>query len=233
MAAAILVVGVGMYVVARESSVFAINRIEVEGASPDVADRVRVALDPIAGTSLVAFDERDANRRLADIAEVAAATYDRAFPNTLRVIVRTERPVALLRRGRDTWLVSANARVLRQVAKRPLPPLPRIWLSATADPLVGAVLDGPSATAVRAVVPIAQARLPVHVRSVRAVDGELTVTLVSGMEILLGDPSALRLKLAAAARILPDTTGAVYLDVSVPERVVAGSAPPTNPRVEG
>ena len=233
LALGLLVVGLGMYAAARETSVFAIDGIEVEGASPGVAARVRAALDPITGTSLVTFDERDANRRLAAVAEVATATYDRDFPHTLRMVVRTERPVALLRRGRETWLASGNARVLRQVLTRPFPQLPRVWLAPTADPLVGAVLDGPSAMAVRAIVPIDRARLPVRVRSVRAVDGELTIVLASGTQILVGDTSALRLKLATAARILPEAGGATYLDVSVPERVVAGTTPRQNSQVEG
>jgi len=219
----ILVVGIAMYAAARETSLFAIERIEVEGAPPGVAADVRAALAPIAGSSLVAFDERSANRRLAAVAEVAAATYDRDFPSTLRVVVRAERPVALLRRGRESWLVSGSARILRQVVKRPLPQLPRVWLPPNADPLVGATLDGWTAMAVRAVAPIDRAHLPVRVRSVRAEDGELTITLVSGARILLGDTSALPLKLAAAARILPEADGMTYLDVSVPERVVAGA----------
>ena len=232
MAAAILAVGVGMYAVARETSVFAIDRIEVAGASPDVADRVRAALDPMKGTSLVVFDAREANRRLAAVADVAAATYDRNFPNTLRVVVRTERSVALLRRGHEAWLASGSARVIRQVVQGPLPLLPRVWLEPTADPLVGAVLDGPAAVAVHVVPAIAKARLPIRVRSVRVVDGEVTVTLVSGMQVLLGDTSGLPLKLAAAARILPDVGDMAYLDVSVPERVVAGTRATFNPQVD-
>ena len=71
---------------------------------------------------------------------VAAASYDRDFPHTLKVTVVAEVPIALLRRGRDAWVVSDSGRVLRKVTERPLPGLPRIWLPANADPLVGAVI---------------------------------------------------------------------------------------------
>lgn len=198
-----------------------------------MAAQVRTALTPFLGSSLVAFDAREANRRIADVAAVAGASYDRAFPNTLRVVVRAERPMAVLRSGRDAWLVSGSARVLGQITLRPLPELPRVWLPPAVDPLAGAVLDGPTAIAVRTVVPLARADLLSKVRSIRAVDGEITLALSSGTQVLLGDTFKLRLKLAAAARILPDLAGAAYLDVSVPERAVAGMRPLSNPQVEG
>lgn len=218
----IVSLGAALYVVARETSVFGVERIEVVGGSPRVAESVRDALSPLQGTSLVTFDSHDANRRLAVVAEVASATYNRDFPHTLVVTVRSERAVALLRRGREAWLVSEGARVLRQVMRRPFPPLPRVWIPPTADPLDGAVLDGDAALAVRTVSPMEHA-LRARARSVKAVDGELAIVLESGTEILLGDASRLRLKLAVTARILPSLTDEAYLDVSVPERAVAGT----------
>jgi cell division protein FtsQ len=228
----IVALGVAMYAVARETSVFGVRQIEVVGGSPGVAQSVREALAPLQGSSLVTFDAHDANRRLADVAEVASATYNRDFPHTLVVSVRSEHSVALLRRGSEAWLVSDGARVLRQI-QRPFPALPRVWIPPTADPLDGAVLDGDAALAVRAIPPMTHA-LRSRVRSVRAVDGELAIVLESGTEILLGDASRLRLKLAVAAKILPSLTSETYLDVSVPERAVAGTAAPTtlNPEVE-
>jgi hypothetical protein len=110
--------------------------------------------------------------------------------------------------------------VLRQIFNRPLPALPRVWLEPTADPLVGGLLDGPAATAALAAYPVERAGLAI--RSIRAIEGELALVLKSGTEVLLGDASRLRLKLAAAAAILPGAAGAAYVDVSVPERAVVG-----------
>jgi cell division protein FtsQ len=230
---AILAAGVGLYVGARQTSVFAIDRIEVDGVPPATAARVRFVLAPLSGTSLVAFDGTDGDRRLAALPIVASASYDREFPHTLRVFVEQERAIGLLRRGHETWVVSDSARVLRKVRTRPLPRLPRIWLPASADPLVGAVLADPSVAAVLAIAPITGARLPVAVRSVRAVEGEISIMLASGTEVLLGDASRLRLKLAVVSRILPLAGDMPYLDVSVPERAVAGHAQLINPQVEG
>lgn len=228
---AILVAGVGLYGGARETSVFAIDRIEVEGVPPGTAVRVRLALASLSGTSLIAFDRTDGDRRLAALPIVASATYDRDFPHTLRVVVEPERPIGLLRRGHDSWVVSDSARVLRKVRTGPLPSLPRVWLPASADPLVGAVLADPSVAAVRALVPVTRAHLPVSVRSVRMVEGELSMVLASGTQVLFGDASRLRLKLAVVSRILPLAGDMPYLDVSVPERAVGGHSQLVNPQV--
>lgn len=222
----IVVLGLAMYVVARETSVFGVERIEVVGASPRVAGSVREALAPLQGASLVTFDAHDANRRLASVAEVASATYDRSFPHTLVVTVRAERPVALLRRGSEAWLVSDGARVLSQVVQKPFPALPRVWISPNGDPLDGAVLDGDAALAVRTIPPMTHG-MRARVRLVKAVEGEVTIVLESGTQILLGDASRLRLKLAVAGKILPSLTDETYLDVSVPERAVAGTTVPS------
>jgi cell division septal protein FtsQ len=223
---------VGLYVGARETSVFAIERIEVQGAPPGAAARVRAALEPLVGSSLVAFDETEGNRQLARVPIVAAASYDRDFPHTLEVTIVVERPIALLRRGPDAWVVSENARVLRKISARPLPGLPRIWLPAAADPVVGAVVADESAAAVRALATMRVIQLPVPIRSVRLTGGEVSITLASGAEVLLGSPSRLPLKLAVAARILPLVPDARFLDVSIPERAVTSNSHPTDSQVE-
>jgi hypothetical protein len=77
---------------------------------------------------------------------------------------------------------------------------------------------------VTAVSPLRRAGFRARVASVRAKSDELTLILRSGLEVRLGDATGVRLKLAVVAKVLPlvaaDTR---YLDVSVPERPVAGS----------
>jgi cell division septal protein FtsQ len=233
--ARILLIGFGLvglaallYVVARETPMFAVRRIEVEGAPPRVAAHVRRALAPLRGKSLLALGRGDVEPRLAALPDVAATSYDRAFPSTLRVMVRPERPVTVVRQGSSSWLVSAGARVIRAVSHGAAPRLPRIWVGRSASVGVGDVLS--DADARRAVRALALVRaLPVHARFVRANDNELTLILRSGLELRLGNDRALPLKLAIARSILPSLSGAsppyTYLDVSVPERPVAGSKP--------
>lgn len=222
---ALIVLGAGTaYLVARETSLFAIRSIEVRGVPPELGVKIRAALAPLQGSSLVSFDADTARRRLAALPEVAAASYDRDFPHTLQIFVRPERAVAVARRGPDAWLVSARARVLRRLASKPYPTLPRIWLPASADVAPGQTLAGSPAQAARVLGAAAPYRLPGSVRMVRADDSELTLVLASGLEVRLGDPSSLALKLAVARQIVPRARGACYVDVSVPGRSVAGYA---------
>jgi cell division protein FtsQ len=217
-AAAMVGAAVGTYAIARQTGIFALDRIQIEGASPTVAREVRSALRPYVGRSLVQFDAAAAERRLSGVAEVAEAHFDRAFPHTLNVRVRLERPVAVLRQGSSAWLVSSSARVLRAV-ERPYPRLPRIWLPRAAGISVNSTLGGLGAKGVAALRPL---HMEAVVREVRVADGELTLVLAPGTEVRLGDSGDLRLKLAIVKQILPVAAGVAYLDVSVPERPVAG-----------
>jgi cell division protein FtsQ len=225
---ALILVGscIGAYVGARQTGVFSLDRIAVDGASRSTAARIQSALRPYLGESLVRFNRADAERRLVSVPEVAEAHFDRDFPHTLKVRVRLERPVAVLRRGSDAWLVSSTARVLERLTKRPYPPLPRIWLPASAEVSINATLDGAGAKGVAAVAPLRPLRLAARVRQVLTGDGELTLVLASGTKLRLGDTGDLRLKLAIARQILALTHSAAYIDVSVPERPVAGYNPP-------
>lgn len=200
---------------------FAIERVEVRGVAPGIAARVQLALEPLVGSSLVAFDAADGDRRLAQVPVVAEASYDRDFPHALVVTVIAERPIALLRRGPAAWVVSDSGRVLRKVSARPLPALPRIWLPANADPLLGAVVADESALVIRALSVVREGRPGMPIRSARLAEGEVSLTLRSGTVILLGIPSQLALKVAIAARVLELSPAARTIDVSVPERAVA------------
>jgi cell division protein FtsQ len=219
--AAMLATAAGAYAIARQTAIFALDRIEVEGASPTIAREVRSALKPYVGHSLVRFDSDAAARRLTSVAAIADTHFDRAFPHTLKVRVRLERPVAVLRQGVGAWLVSSSARVLGEVG-RPYPRLPKIWLPRTTDISSNTTLGGLGAKGVAALGPLRALHLRADVRQVLVGDAELTLVLRSGTEVRLGDSGDLRLKAAIVKQLLPRAAGARYLDVSVPERPVAG-----------
>lgn len=226
---AIVASAVGLYALARVTPMFAVQRIEVEGAPPEVAGHVRAALAPLEGTSLLALDGSAVQRALAPLTDVSGASYDRAFPHTLRVIVRPETPVAVARRGVEAWLVSGDARVISSVPLGTRRALPRIWLGGSADPQPGAALtDRPAVRAVRALARAERSRFAQRVLFVRFREHDLTFVLSSGLELRLGDLRALQVKLAVATQVLPqllETGGYAYLDVSVPGRPVAGANP--------
>ena len=234
-AALVLVaLGVGAYAAARTTSVFAIERIDVRGARPGVTRDVREALRPLAGRSLVAFDEEELRRRLAAVPEVAGVHYDRAFPHSLVVTVDAQPAVALLRRGRSAWVVSATGRVVRSVARPGRVRLPRIWIGHDVAARAGTSLSDDRALASLAVARVVR-RSPLRAR-VAAItatpDGGVRVELVSGRVIDLGAPSEILLKLTVALQVLRSVDAETrYVDVGVPARPVV--APSLNLEVEG
>jgi cell division septal protein FtsQ len=214
-----------LYLVARETPIFAVRSIEIRGVRGAAAAHVRAALRPLEGKSLLALHGSDVEDRLAAVPDVRSATYDRAFPNTLRVVVVPERPVAVIRQGASAWLVSARGRVLRALARGTVRALPRIWLPRTADVQVGAAVapdEGGQAAAALAIA--RRVGFRGRVRDVSTTGGSLVFALRSGLQLRLGDEQDLALKLAVAGRILPLVRGAAYLDVSLPARPVAGTA---------
>ena len=224
-------IAVGLYGLARETSLFAVRSIEVEGASAELAAEVRAALRSYEGRSLVAVDAAAVEQRAVALAGVRSAVADRAFPHAIRIRIVPEVPVAVLRRGSDSWLVSARGRVIRTVERRTLPTLPRIWLPATTVLQAGAFLtDEPGALAARSLAALVGSGFPDRISFVRALDGQVTLGLRGGLKIELGYPIDLPLKVAIARGILPllaapGKGGPDYLDLTVPERPVAGRNP--------
>ena len=220
---ALLAAAAGAYAAARETSVFAVRSVDVRGARPAVAAQVEQELAPALGQSLLAVDLERLRRRAKALPTVLAVSFDRAFPHTLRIVVTPERPVAVARQGAGSWLVSARGRAMGELERGARRGLPRLWLKRDVKIEVGALLSGDTASAVRAVAPLARKPLPGRVSVVRVTPDELTLVQRSGLEVRLGDASDLALKLAVARRILPALAGVGgYLDVSVPERPVAG-----------
>jgi cell division protein FtsQ len=211
------------YGIARATPLFAIERLEVVGGSPEIRDEARAALGGLEGRSLVGLRAADVEEPLAAVPDVAGATYDRAFPHTLRVVVFAERPLLVLRREDDSWLVSVRGRVLRRLPPRTLERLPRLWLPRSIDVRVGERIGDPGATRSVRILAAAVEELAQPIRTVRFAGDDATVVLRSGVELRVGSEHDIRLKLAVASVILPrlDPTER-YLDVAVPARPVAG-----------
>lgn len=217
------------YLIARETPLFAIDRIEVQGGSPRVARQVHGALASLAGTPLVGLDGSAVLRKVDALPTVVRASYDRAFPHTLRVSVVPERPAAVLRSGTASWLVSARGRVIERLPGRSLPGLPRIWVVSRASVRLGAQLTvAGSGTAARALG--LAGSFASRVASASDTGGALVFRLRSGLELLLGDGGDIKLKLAVAERALTRLPpGSTFLDVSIPGRPVSGTGSPAVP----
>jgi len=225
---ALLVLGFGGYAAARETSIFAVETIDVRGGTPALRAQVRRVLTSEVGQSLLKVDGAGLTRRIEPLAAVRSFGYDRAFPNTLRIFVRPEEPVLVLRQGAAAYLVATSGRVIKPLAHRRRSHLPRLYVNHDVHVRVGSRLPRTFATAATTLAPLRASPLPGGIRSIRA-GKELTLILGGGLELRLGDHGDLALKVAIARRIL-GATGAVlagggYLDVSVPERPVLSVKP--------
>ena len=221
----LLGLAVGGYLLARETSMFAVRQLEVTGARPSVVRRVDEALAPLAGQSLLSVDAAAIDRHLQRLPDVSLISYDRAFPHTARIVVSAERPVAVLRRGTDAWLVTERGRVLRRLDDPARSSLPRIWVADAPAPDGELLTDEAALGSALALgrVLTADRRVFAQVGQARDVDGELALVLRGGTELRLGAGEDIPLQLAVARRVLDLVEGeARYVDVSVPQRAVVG-----------
>ncbi len=207
---------VGGYVAARGTSMFAVRQIEVTGARPSVVERVEAALAPIDGTSLVSLDAATIDRRLRALPDVSLVSYDRAFPHTAKIVVSAERPVAVLRKGAQAWLVTERGRVLEQLDDPSGWSLPRIWIADAAVPGNGDLLDveeGLAPARLLGRVLSTDERFFERVAEARVLEGEYVLVLRGKTEVRLGAADDLPLQLAVADRVL---------DLAGPEARVRG-----------
>lgn len=217
------IVVIGAYFAARETSTFAVRTIAVSGGTPRLQAEVRRALAPLRGQSLLALNGGRLERRVNALPAIVSTTYDRAFPHTLRVHVVPEVPVAVLHRGKEAWLLSARGRAIAQIKTGTRLGLPRIWVPTSTPLAVGGFLPPDEGGTAAHVLALASG-FPARFTTVSLSHGELTMRLRLGVELRLGEPTDVRLKLAIARRalrMLPP--GSTYLDVAVPQRPVAGS----------
>ena len=215
---------VGGYFAARQTSMFAVQHIQVTGARPSVIQRVDAALAPLDGTSLLSLSTADLDARLAPLRDVSLVSYDRAFPHTAKIVVSAERPVAVLRHGSQAWIVTERGRVLEPIGDPGSSDLPRIWEADAPVPSAGALLTTDEALRPARLlggVLSADPGLFDRVREARFADGDLSLVLGTGTQIRLGAADELPLQLAVAEHVLAAAgPGMQYVDVSVPERAV-------------
>ena len=213
------------YALARETSLFAIDRIEVSGGSPQVAAagargaRVRSSDGLSSGSTAAAVlragrgapDGR--HRELRPRLPAHAPHHGRARSGPSPSSTAAPRAGSSRRAGASSERLPATA----------VPTLPRIWVSRARRCGPGASSRAAGAAAAARAVGLAGS-FPARIATASLVNGTLVFHLRSGLELLLGDarrrPAEGRGGRTGAARSCP--SGSTYLDVSVPGRPVAG-----------
>jgi cell division protein FtsQ len=219
-----IVVAAGLaYWGAVATPVFALERVEVRGAPPVVQRQVEAAAEDLVGRSLVRVDTAELEGTIRALPAIAEVSIDRAFPHSLVVRVAVERAVAVARRGALSYLVTGSGKVVREVETGAYGNLPRLWIPRGVTVRVGGKLPPSYDPATRALQVAREVGLRRGVKGVKSPGGELTFVLRKGPEIRLGAATDFALKLTVAREVLR-RVGATrsYIDVSVPERPVAG-----------
>jgi hypothetical protein len=224
LAALAIVVATGLgYWIAVSTSVFGVQRIEVKGAPPAVQRQVEAVVGDVVGRSLVSVHAGELEGRVRALPSIAGVTVDRAFPHTLVVKVAVERAVAVARRGSAAYLVTGAGKVVRVVDPGSNRHLARLWIPRGVTLRVGGKLPPGYDPATRALAVARDVEFRRGVKGVRSSGGELTFVLRRGPEIRLGASTDFALKLTVARKVLARIgSGRAYVDVSVPERPVAG-----------
>jgi cell division protein FtsQ len=227
-----------LYLGARETPVFALRTVEVQGAPAEVRATILREVEDMRGTSLVSLDGGELVQRLEALPSVQSVTYDRAFPHTLRLVVRPEEPVAVANQASALWIVSVRGRVIARTTSGEAPNLPRIRYRQETPLAAGEFVADPGTKTVLAALAEAPKHMRLPIRGARLEDGELTLVLAGegGTKpvLLLGAPVDVRTKLLVATLVLrqlgaDELAALTYIDVSLPDRPVAS----TNPQVSG
>jgi cell division protein FtsQ len=219
---AILAVGIA-YWLAYATPVFAVDRVEISGASPALEREVARVTDDLVGKSLVSIDASDVEGQLRALPAVAGVSVDRAFPSTVLVRIAPERAVAVIRRGRSAWLATGAGKVIRGIPVGTEKGVPRLWVRRGATIRVGGQIPAGLISATRALAEAQAAGIASRVKGVQTSGEELTLVLRHGVELRLGRAADVRMKLVIARKVLALVDGSTsYIDVSVPQRPVAG-----------
>jgi cell division protein FtsQ len=227
-----------LYLGARETPVFALRTVEIQGAPPKVRQAVLQSVEETRGTSLVSLDGDALVRRLEALPSVRSVSYDRAFPHALRLVVVPEQPVAVVNQASNLWIVSVRGRVIGRTSAAEAPDLPRVRYLPETPLTAGQFVADEGTKTVLASLAEAPKGMPLPIHSARLEDGELTLVLTGEGEtrplLLLGEPDDVGTKLRVAALVLrkldaEERAALAYLDVTLPDRPVASS----NPLVSG
>ena len=147
----------------KERPEFAIRRIEVRGASPEVEGYVRAILSDQIGASSLDADVEAVRAGIAEIGWVAEAKVRLAAPETLMVTVREREAEAIWRRKGRLSLIDREGVVISPIARRDERPDLPVIAGAGADLAAAEAIDalaaaGPLAERVRGLVRIGERR---------------------------------------------------------------------------
>jgi cell division protein FtsQ len=220
LAALVMLAGTWMWL--RDSSLVAVDRVSVAGASGPDGAQIRSALVS-AAHNMTTLDVRMDQLRTAVapypvVKDLSISTH---FPHTMKIRVIEQIPVGAVVVAGRTIAVAEDGTLLDDAV--PSSSLPSIPLRVAPG---GKRLSDPQALRAVALLAAAPYQLLSRISQVTTVAAHGLVAQVrDGPSIYFGDSGRLAEKWTAAAAVLadPGSAGAPYIDVTDPERPAAGA----------
>ena len=205
----------------RDSSLVAVEKVEVTGLTAPESDRIEAALTAAArDMTTLNVDVGRLERAVAGFPVVRGIEVTADFPHALAIRVIERPPVALLVTDGRRVPVARDGTVLPDA--RVSGGLPEIRADAATS---GARLSDRRALALATVAGAVPRALRDRVERIELSGRRgIVARLADGPELVFGNAARVRAKWIAAARVLaePSAQGASYLDVRLPERPTAG-----------
>jgi cell division protein FtsQ len=218
---ALIVLGVVVFVVASVgvffTPIFDVDHIIVRGASALPASTVSAASGITRGDPLILVRPGSAAHQIERLPYIANARVKRIFPGTVVITVRERTPVAYAQQDDAHFaLLDASGRVL-VIADVP-PALPRIDGLLTVPAAGQRVKPAEIANVVPQLTPGLRSLLG----AVQWENNELTLHLVDGLDVRMGDLGNIPAKAAVAEAVIArNTPGTKVVDVRVPTSPVS------------
>jgi cell division protein FtsQ len=210
------------------SSTFAVTNVQVTGAGKPLEQSILQSVEKtVAGKSLLEVDRTAILQEVEANPFVHSARIDRAFPHTLAIQIDMYRPALAVVVNKTTFLIAPDGQVLAQV-KHAARRLPQAELPRGSTFIVGQRSGDANIAAALLVLAQQPEGFEQRVGRIKAVipsAGEVTAVLNDGVQLRLGPPEQLTLKLQVAERALlriPGNEGRDflrYIDVSAVGRV--------------
>jgi cell division protein FtsQ len=205
----------------RDSSLVAVTRVRVTGASGPDAGAIRGALAGAArGMTTLDVNMSQLRTAVVPFPVVADLRVSTQFPHGMRIRVIERPPVAVVSVAGRNIAVASDGMLLHDMSVSS--PLPVIPLSV---PPGGPRLTGPALEAIR-VLAAAPAQLLPRIGQVTTRPSHgLVAQIRGGPSVYFGDASSARAEWIAATTVLadPGSAGAAYIDVTDPGRPAAGA----------
>lgn len=228
--AGIMLLG-GIWLWLRDSSLVAVHKVRVTGASGPDAPEIRSALSAAAhNMTTLDVNTKQLQTAVAPYPVVKRLNVTTQFPHGMRIRVIEQVPVAIVDAGGRRTAVAGDGTLLHDALANST--LPTISLQVVPG---GTHVTGYALSEVRLLAAAPYALLP-KVETVS--DGPahgLVAKLRGGPSLYFGDWTKLGAKWTAAAEVLADSrsAAAVYIDVTDPSRPAAGAGGDSNSSATG